>query len=284
MSDRQWRCRDHVFALGARTFVMGIVNVTPDSFSDGGMHADTAEAVKHGLDLAADGADILDIGGESTRPGADPVPADEELDRVIPVIAGLRAELPGTPISIDTRRVGVARAAIDAGASIVNDVTAGSDAAMLPLVAESGVGLVLMHMKGEPRTMQQNPHYDDVVTEVRDFLADRLGAAVGEGVAREQLCVDPGIGFGKDVGHNLTLLRNIAAFGELRVPVLVGVSRKRFIGEITGAGDPLDRVEGTAGAVAWCAAHGVDVVRVHDVKAMTHVVRVVDAIARDSGR
>jgi dihydropteroate synthase len=259
---------------------MGIVNVTPDSFSDGGRFGGPGDAIAHGLRLVAEGADILDVGGESTRPGAEPVGPDEERVRVLPVIAGLHAASPETPISVDTRRAEVARPALEAGASIVNDVTAAADPDTLPLVRATGAGLVLMHMKGEPSTMQVNPSYGDVVTEVRDLLADRIGEAVAAGVTREHLCVDPGIGFGKDMGHNLELLRAIGAFHDLRVPVLVGVSRKRFIGQLTGADDPEDRLEGTAGAVAWCAAQGVDIVRVHDVRAMVRVTRVVDAIAR----
>ena len=275
-----WRCRDRVLALGERTLIMGIVNVTPDSFSDGGRFAGADDAVKHGLQMIADGADILDVGGESTRPGSDPVSSEEELARVLPVIRGLHEAASETPISVDTRHAAVAAEAIAAGADIVNDVSAASDPAMLPVVRETGAGLVLMHMRGEPKTMQRAPQYDDVVTEVRDFLAGRLGAAVAAGVPRARLCVDPGIGFGKDLDHNLSLLREVGTFRDLRVPVLVGTSRKRFIGELTGVDDPAERVEGTAGAVAWCAAHGVDVLRVHDVKEMTRVVRVVDAIAR----
>ena len=281
MSVAVWRCREHVFPLGGRTLVMGIVNVTPDSFSDGGLLSDADEAVAHGVRLAAEGADILDIGGESTRPGSDPVPVDEEVARVVPVVAGLHeAAQDGVALSVDTRRPAVARAAIEAGASIVNDVTAAADPVMFDVVRETGAGLVLMHMLGEPKTMQDDPRYDDVVTEVRDFLAARLGAAVAAGVPRDRLCIDPGIGFGKNLTHNLTLLHDIASFEDLRVPVLVGASRKRFIGQLTGVDDPAERVEGTAGAVAWCAANGVDVVRVHDVLEMTRVVRVVDAIAR----
>jgi dihydropteroate synthase len=275
-----WRCGERVFSLGERTLIMGIVNVTPDSFSDAGMFAGTDDAVKHALQLAADGADILDIGGESTRPGADPVPIEEELDRVIPVIERLVVETPATAVSVDTRKAEVARAALQAGACIVNDVTAGSDPDTLAAVKASGAGLVLMHMQGDPRTMQEEPSYRDVVAEVEDFLAGRIGAAVASSIHREHLCVDPGIGFGKNLTHNLELLRSIGSFAELRVPVLVGVSRKRFLGELTGVSDPAERLEGTAGAVAWCAAEGVDVVRVHDVKEMTRVVRVIDAIAR----
>ena len=281
VSDAVWRCRDHTFPLGARTLVMGIVNVTPDSFSDGGMLASTEEAVAHGVQLAAEDADILDVGGESTRPGAEAVPLDQELARVVPVVAGLHEAAPThVALSVDTRRPEVARAALDAGADIVNDVTAARDPAMFDAVRDSGAGLVLMHMLGEPKTMQDEPRYDDVVSEVRDFLAGRIGAAVAAGVPRDRLCVDPGLGFGKTLKHNLALLRAIAAFEQLRTPVLVGASRKRFIGELTGVDDPADRVEGTAGTVAWCAANGVDVVRVHDVRAMARVVRVVDAIAR----
>jgi dihydropteroate synthase len=277
-----WRCRDRDLRSGVRTLVMGIVNVTPDSFSDGGRFEGVDDAIKHGLQLIADGADILDVGGESTRPGADPVSVEEEIARVEPVIRGLRREAPDIPISVDTRHAAVAADAIEAGADIVNDVSAAADPAMLPMAKQTGVGLVLMHMQGEPKTMDLEPRYEDVVAEVRDFLAARLGAAVAAGVTRAQLCVDPGIGFGKDLAHNLTLLHGVATFADLRVPVLVGTSRKRFIGELTGVDDPVDRVEGTAGAVAWCVAHGVDIVRVHDVKEMVRVVRVVDAIARGS--
>jgi dihydropteroate synthase len=284
MTGPVWRCRDLELPLGERTLVMGIVNVTPDSFSDGGTFSGADDAVAHALRLAADGADILDVGGESTRPGSDPVSVDEELARVLPVVAGLASAAPThVALSVDTRRPDVARAAIDAGASIVNDVTAARDPAMFDVVAGSGAGLVLMHMLGDPTTMQDDPRYDDVVTDVRDFLASRLGAAIAAGIPRDRLCVDPGIGFGKTLEHNLSLLRSIASFEDLRVPVLVGASRKRFIGELTGVDEPAERVEGTAGAVAWCAANGVDVVRVHDVPEMAKVVRVVDAIARGTG-
>jgi dihydropteroate synthase len=272
-----WRCRGRELALGERTLVMGIVNVTPDSFSDGGLLADADAAVKHGVQLVEDGADLLDVGGESTRPGSDPVTIEEELARVVPVIEGLAPQVE-TPISVDTRRAEVARAALEVGASIVNDVTAGAASAMLQAVRDSGAGLVLMHMRGEPKTMQAEPRYEDVVHEVRDFLADRIGAAVAAGVPRRQLCADPGIGFGKTLQHNLKLLRDIGSFHDLRVPLLVGVSRKRFLGELTGVEEPRERLEGTAAAVAWCAAQRVDIVRVHDVREMAKVVRVIDAI------
>ncbi len=277
---RIWRCRTYELVLDVRTLLMGIVNVTPDSFSDGGMFGDDAgAAIRHGVELAAVGADILDVGGESTRPGADPVPEAVELERVIPVVAGLVSSV-DVPISVDTRKPAVARAALDAGASIVNDISAAAAPGMFDVVRETGAGLVMMHMKGQPKTMQVAPAYVDVIAEVRGFLADRIGAAVGAGVPRTHICVDPGIGFGKSMEHNLGLLRGIAGLRELRVPIMVGVSRKRFIGELSGAELPADRVEGTAGAVAWCATQGVDLVRVHDVLEMNRVLRVVDALSR----
>jgi dihydropteroate synthase len=284
MTGRLWRCGRHELPLGERTLVMGIVNVTPDSFSDGGILGDAQEAVSHGAGLVDEGADILDVGGESTRPGSDPVPADEESGRVLPVIEGLLVARPGVPVSVDTRKAVVARAALATGASIVNDVSAGADPQMFDVVAEAGSGMVLMHMKGEPKTMQVEPHYDDVVDEVHEYLRERIEAAVFAGVEVDHLAVDPGIGFGKDVGHNLELLRKLDAFQNLGVALLVGPSRKRFIGTLTGVEDPADRIDGTAAAVAWCAANGADVLRVHDVKAMARVVKVTDTIARDLAR
>ena len=276
-----WRCREHRIACGARTLLVGVVNVTPDSFSDGGLHLDAEAAVAHGLRLAEEGADLLDVGGESTRPGAEPVPADDEIARVVPVIERLAGRLPDMPVSVDTRKPEVARAALAAGASIVNDVGAGTEPGMFGAVRETGAGMVLMHMRGEPRTMQAEPRYIDVVVEVTAYLRERLEVAAAAGIERERLCADPGIGFGKDLGHNLELLRAVGRMrAALEVPLLVGPSRKRFIGSLTGADDPADRVEGTAGAVAWCAAQGADLVRVHDVRAMRRVVQVVDAIAR----
>ena len=276
-----WRCGSHVIPLRQRTLVMGIVNVTPDSFSDGGSYRSVDDAVKHAIQMVADGADLLDVGGESTRPGSEAIPADEEQRRVVPVIQRITHELPDTPVSVDTRKADVARAALDAGAAVVNDISAGADPAMFEVVRDSGVGMILMHMKGAPKTMQEDPTYYDVVAEVRGFLGERVEAAVAAGIDRERLCVDPGIGFGKNLPHNLELLHDIGAFHHLDVAVLVGPSRKGFIGSLTGT-EVDDRIEGTAGAVAWCAARGVDIVRVHDVKEMTRVVRVVDAIARAS--
>ena len=273
-----WRCGAHAIALRERTLVMGVVNVTPDSFSDGGAFASVDDAVKEAIQMVSDGADLLDVGGESTRPGSDPVPTDEELTRVVPVIKRIAHELPEIPVSVDTRKPDVAHIAIEVGASIVNDISAGADPEMFDVVRDAGVGMILMHMKGEPKTMQVDPTYYDVVAEVRGFLGDRVEAATLAGVGLDRLCVDPGIGFGKTLEHNLAILREIGAFHHLGVPVLVGPSRKRFIGTLTGT-EVDDRIEGTAGAVAWCVGQGVDVVRVHDVKEMVRVVRVVDAIA-----
>ena len=275
-----WRCRDRELPLGERTLVMGIVNVTPDSFSDGGRFEDASVAVRHGLQLLAEGADLLDVGGESTRPGAGPVEPEEEAARVLPVVEGLRREAPESIVSVDTRKASVAERALAAGADVVNDVSAGADPAMFPLVAATGAGIVLMHMRGEPASMQDDPRYGDVVAEVRGFLAERVEAATGAGIGRDRLAIDPGIGFGKDLGHNLELLRAIGAFREVGVPVLVGVSRKRFIGELSGVEDPAGRVEGSVAAAVWCATQGVDVVRVHDVTPTVRALRVADAIGR----
>ena len=273
-----WRCRDLALPVRERTHVMGILNVTPDSFSDGGRFFDPEVAVRHGLEMAADGADILDVGGESTRPGSEPVPAPEERDRVVPVIKRLAAEL-DVPLSIDTRKPEVAEAALDAGAAIVNDVSAGAHPRMFEVVRGSDAGLVLMHMKGEPKTMQRAPHYEDVVAEVRSYLGERVQAAVEAGVDRERLCVDPGLGFGKTETHSLQVIRETAQLLDLGRPVLVGPSRKSFIGHILGT-EVTERVEGTAGAVAYMVSRGAHVVRVHDVREIVRVVRVVDAILR----
>jgi dihydropteroate synthase len=277
----RWRVSSRVLECGPRTLVMGIINVTPDSFSDGGRHFDPEVAVTAGIQMASDGADILDVGGESTRPGAAFVPPDEERNRVVPVIKRLAAELPDTPISIDTRKATVAAAGLDAGASIVNDVTAGRDPEMFPALAPTDAGVVLMHMRGEPDTMQTLTDYDDVVEDVKRWLGERVRAAVDAGIARERVAVDPGLGFAKTTAQSLTLMRENERFLELGRPLVVGPSRKSFVGHATGT-EIDDRLEGTAGAVAWLAAHGAHVVRVHDVKQMVRVVRMVDAIRRGS--
>lgn len=254
---------------------MGIVNVTPDSFSDGGLHLKSDAAVARGVELLGQGAEILDIGGESTRPDAEPVDADEELRRVLPVIKGL-AHL--APVSIDTSKAEVASAAIKAGASMVNDVTAlRGDPEMAMVCADGGVEVVLMHMLGTPRTMQQDPHYTDVVSEVCDFLLERASWAVEAGISREKIWIDPGIGFGKTVEHNLQLLRETARFTETGFPVLVGGSRKAFIGRISGS-DEGHRVGGTIAACLAAMRGGAAMVRVHDVDQVAQAVRVAAAI------
>ncbi len=244
---------------------MGVVNVTPDSFSDGGEFLEADAAVAHGEKLAAEGAAILDVGGESTRPGADPVPAEEEMRRVLPVVERLAAGDHGAWVSIDTSKLEVARAALDAGARIVNDVAAFRFAPEIaPLVAERGAACVLMHMLGEPRTMQADPRYDDVVSDVKAFLEERLAFALGEGVPEESVWLDPGIGFGKTVEHNLELLRRLDEIVAIGRPVVVGTSRKSFIGKLTGAGDG-DRVAGTVATNVVALERGARVFRVHDV-------------------
>jgi dihydropteroate synthase len=277
-----WRVGETSLVCGARTLLMGVLNVTPDSFSDGGEFFGERAAVDRGMALADEGADIVDVGGESTRPGSDPVAVDEELRRVVPVIERLASHV-AVPISIDTRRADVARAALAAGATIVNDVTAGRDPKMFDVVREWRAGFIAMHMRGEPKTMQQAPQYDDVVAEVTEFLRERVEAAGLAGIATDRVAVDPGIGFGKDLDHNLGLLRRIDAVAALGLPVVVGPSRKRFIGTLLGGAPEHERVEGTIGAAAWLAAQGAHVLRVHDVLEVGRALRVVDAIARAGG-
>lgn len=256
---------------------MGVINITPDSFYDGGAYFDPDRAVERGLTLVAEGADILDIGGESTRPGADPVPVEEEKRRVIPVIAALR-ERTDVLISIDTTKAEVAEAAISAGASIVNDISAGRfDPRMFPFVAGSGAGLVLMHMQGTPKTMQINPRYEDVVGEVKAFLAERVDEAVASGIRRESLIIDPGIGFGKNLADNLLLLKNLHAFGDIGRPILVGVSRKSFIGKVLNL-EAQERLEGTIAAAVLAMERGASLLRVHDLQAIRRAVAVAEAI------
>ena len=274
-----WRVGDRAFDASERTLVMGILNVTPDSFSDGGRFEDADAAIEHGTRLIEDGADIVDVGGESTRPGSDPVPAVEEIDRVRPVIRGLVERHPAVPISTDTRKAEVAAAALDAGATIVNDVSGARDPAMFETVRDRGASMVLMHMQGDPKTMQEAPSYEDVVGEVKEYLRERVEAAGFAGIDPERLVIDPGIGFGKDLEHNLELLHGIDALLDLGRPVLIGPSRKRFIGTVLDLPED-ERVEGTAGVVAWAVARGVHAVRVHDVREIVRVVRMIDAIAR----
>ena len=263
------------FSIGC--LLMGVLNVTPDSFSDGGEFFNTGKAVEHGLKMAADGAAIIDVGGESTRPGSDSVSADEQIKRVVPVIEALCVKT-DVPVSIDTYQFEVAKAALEAGAAMINDITALSDERVGELAAERQVPIVLMHMQGTPATMQIEPEYDDVVGEILEFLLDRAKRAKKFGISKDMIFIDPGIGFGKTTEHNLSLLRNIDKFVVSGYRVLVGSSRKRFIGQITGKENPAERIFGTAATVALCAAAGVSIVRVHDVAEMADVVKVVTAV------
>lgn len=258
--------------------VMGIVNITPDSFSDGGAHFDVEAAVGHGLRLAAEGADILDIGGESTRPGADEVSLEEELRRVVPVVERLARETT-LPISIDTSKPEVMRAAVNAGAGMINDVYALRREGALDAAAELGVPVVLMHMLGEPRSMQDAPDYDDVVGDVHRFLAERIFVAEMAGIAKRRIVVDPGFGFGKTTRHNLQLLAQLERFTELGVPVLAGLSRKRTIGELTGRDAPVERIHGSVAAHVVAAQRGATLLRVHDVAATVDALQVWNAVA-----
>jgi dihydropteroate synthase len=274
----QLDCAGRVLVLD-RPRVMGIVNVTPDSFSDGGEHASVEAAVAHALRLVGEGADILDIGGESTRPGAAEVSVDEELARVIPVIERL-AKHTALPISIDTSKPEVMRAAVAAGAGMINDVYGLRRDGALDAAAALGVPVVLMHMQGEPRAMQQAPEYDDVVAEVHRFLAERIFSAEMAGIAKKKIVVDPGFGFGKTTAHNLALLAGLERFVDLGVPVLAGLSRKRSIGELTGREDPQSRVHGSVAAHLIAAQRGATILRVHDVAATVDAIKVWDAVAK----
>lgn len=271
--------RRKIYDLSKRTLIMGVLNITPDSFSDGGLFYGREAAVKQGKRLAAEGADILDIGGESTRPGSKPMIEEEEMGRVIPVIAELSSAI-DIPISIDTRRSEVAKKAIQAGAEIVNDISAlRFDPQMAKVCAERRVPVVLMHMQGEPETMQVEPRYDNLVREIWDFFKGRIAWAESQGIGNEQVILDPGIGFGKslDQGHNLMILKNLQAFKNLGKPILVGPSRKSFIGKILGL-PPQEREEGSMAAVVASILNGANIVRVHEVEKMSRGVRVADAI------
>jgi dihydropteroate synthase len=269
-----WRVRGHVLSL-ARPLIMGIVNVTPDSFSDGGQHPTHGAALAHALRLVGEGADILDIGGESTRPGAADVTLEEELERVIPLVQSLARE--GVPLSVDTSKPEVMRAAIDAGAAIINDVQALQSPGAVDAVAASDCGIVLMHMQGEPRTMQVAPRYEDVVAEVRVFLRERLGVLEAAGVSPDRVALDPGFGFGKTVEHNFTLLRELHRFTSLGCPVLAGLSRKSMLGAVTGRAVG-ERVTASVVGAVLAAERGAGVLRVHDVAGTRDGLRVWEAM------
>lgn len=273
-----WRTSRRVFDLTNRGVIMGVINVTPDSFSDGGAFDDVESAVAHGLRLVEEGAEILDIGGESTRPGSEPVPAAEEMRRVVPVIERLAGRTP-VALSVDTSKAEVARAAMQAGAEIINDVTAlRGDDAMAKVAAETGAAVVLMHMRGTPRTMQKDPHYTDAVREVHDFLAERLTAARGAGIGGEHLAVDPGIGFGKTVEHNLQLIASLGAFADLGCPVVLGVSRKSFLAVAAGCESIADRDAPTVALTSLGRELGARIFRVHAVRPNAEALRMTEAI------
>jgi len=263
--------------FSAGCIVMGVLNVTPDSFSDGGQFFDTNKAIEHGLKMVADGDAIIDVGGESTRPSSEPVSVEQQIKRVVPVIEALAKEI-NVPISIDTYNFDVAKAALKAGAAMLNDITAISDERLGKLASEQQVPVVLMHMQGTPATMQTEPRYDDVVGEVLEFLLGRAKRAEQFGIPENMIFIDPGIGFGKTLEHNIELLRNINKFVASGYRVLVGTSRKSFIGKLIGKENPADRMFGTAATVALCAAMGVSIVRVHDVAEMVDVVNISRAI------
>ncbi|MEJ2696395.1 MAG: dihydropteroate synthase [Candidatus Sulfobium sp.] len=261
---------------------MGVLNITPDSFSDGGLHFDKSSAVDHGLRMIDEGADIIDIGGESTRPGSDPVSPEEETRRTVPVIETLAKKI-SCPISIDTYRSGVAIRALNAGASMVNDISGMRfDRRMPEVVSQYGVPVMIMHIKGTPKNMQVNPEYRALIPEILDYFRERIESAANAGIREDLIAIDPGIGFGKTFEHNLSILGNLRQFTQLRKPVLIGPSRKAFLGRLLGGASPDERIEGTAAAVAIAITKGADIVRVHDVREMAKVAKVADAIKRES--
>jgi len=272
-----WRTKKRTFDLADRPLVMGIVNVTLDSFSDGGKCLDPREAVEHALRMAADGADIIDIGGESTRPGAEPIDADEEMTRVLPVIWKLESDS-DCAISIDTYKPEVAEAALEAGAEIVNDIGGLRDPAMAAVAARAGAGLVIMHMRGDPGTMQASPHYDNVTSEIREFFRQSFARAITSGMTPEQIALDPGIGFGKTLEHNLTLIKHSAALRIEDRPLVLGASRKSFLAKLTGAGEIRERLGPTLAVNTLARSFGVNIFRVHDVLENVRALKIAEAI------
>lgn len=274
-----WQTAHHSFDLSAHGIIMGILNVTPDSFSDGGQYLDSARAVAHGLDMIAQGATIIDVGGESTRPGAETISIAEELRRVLPVVEGLLAAAPECMVSVDTSKAEVADAALARGAAIINDVTAlRGDTAMADVIARAGAGVILMHMQGTPQTMQHHPFYRDVTAEVRVFFEQCLATARASGIAANRIAFDPGIGFGKTVDHNLTLLRELEALRVGDRPLVLGVSRKAFLGKVTDAQSPSDRLWPTVAMTALLRERGARVLRVHDVRPNMAALRIAEAL------
>ena len=279
-SDYKINCKGTILDLGSRTHIMGILNVTPDSFSNGGLYSSTERALAHAREIAAAGADIIDVGGESTRPGAKPVSEEEELDRIIPIIRRLSAEL-SIPISVDTYKSTVAKKALEAGASILNDISGLRFAPdMARVAADCGAVVIIMHIKGTPRDMQQNPVYEDVTAEVTAYLEEGIEIAINAGVDREKILIDPGIGFGKTIEHNLVLINRLDEVRCLGRPIVLGTSRKKFIGSILNIPVPEQRVDGTAATVALGIERGATIVRVHDVARMAQVARMADAILK----
>ncbi len=274
----QFICGNRIFDFSQRTYIMGILNVTPDSFSDGGAFYDPSRAIAHGMELAADGADIIDIGAESTRPGAEPVSEAEELRRLLPVVAELVQRV-DVPISVDTYKSSVAAAALDAGAAMINDISGlRFDPLLKAVAAKHQVPVVIMHIKGEPRNMQQNPHYDDLIGEIVQYLDESIQLAAAAGIDRSKIIIDPGIGFGKRLEDNYEILRRLSEFKHLGCPILVGPSRKSFIGNVLKL-PPQERLEGTLAAVTAAILQGADMVRVHDVKQVRRACRIADILA-----
>lgn len=274
------KCRNIDLVIDGTTHIMGVLNVTPDSFSDGGAYLEVDSAIVHARSMVADGATILDIGGESSRPGAEPVPIDVELNRVLPVIRALKSEQLDIPISIDTTKAEVAQKALEAGAHIINDITAlQGDSAMADVAAEMDAGVILMHMKGTPRTMQQSPFYEDVVKDIYDNLENWIDRSVDKGIEPNRIIIDPGIGFGKTTEQNIQILKKLSVFKQLNRPILIGTSRKSFIGKLLDL-PVTDRVEGTIATVCWSIVQGADIVRVHDVKAVSRAVKMIDVLSR----
>jgi dihydropteroate synthase len=279
----QWKCADRILEPDKSPLIMGILNVTPDSFSDGGRYIAECDAVTRGLEMVEEGADIIDVGGESTRPGAPEVSVEEEIERVVPVIESLVHQTEAI-VSVDTTKAEVARSAIKAGAGIINDVSALTrDSGMSEVAVESGAGIVLMHMVGTPRTMQEDPRYDDVVTEVLTYLESRISDLVASGIEKDRVAIDPGIGFGKTVEHNLALLANLERFSKAGVPVVAGLSRKSFLGVLTGR-EVDDRLAGSLAGLVYSVLNGAHIVRVHDVKESVDAMKIAVALKQEKGK